>query len=261
MRITALTDEVRGTLRFLNASPRGRGPEITEAPVLIGTVDRLPPGIEALVATSDLQGVTTGMPRLAGEEVPDLLRGLGVLDPSRSGAILAGDFSSDSDARKRGATGDVLTVWRAFSESFRWTLGVAGNHDLFGAEAPSPGPLRHGNGEVLDGTLAVRDELSVAGVGGIIGKPSKVNRKTCDEYWVRISEVLDSGPEILVTHESPLVEGLGEKGSFELAEMVKGKTDLLHICGHCHWSMPLAQMPGGPQILNVDKRVVVLTTG
>ncbi len=54
---------------------------------------------------------------------------LGADHSSPVAALLAGDFYTVPALDKRGGTGDVTDVWRAFGECFAW---VAGNHDLFG---------------------------------------------------------------------------------------------------------------------------------
>ena len=41
------------------------------------------------------------------------------------------------------------------------------------------------------------------------------------------------------------------------AELTKG-SNLLVICGHSHWKVPMTAMPKGVQVLNVDTRVVVM---
>ena len=110
-------------------------------PILSGTVDALPDDLSALLIASDLQGVAPsadhgGALALLGEVLAQELRQLEDLDlipPSRQiGVILAGDLFSAPAGDKRGATGDVRSVWSAFAREARWVAGVAGNHDLFG---------------------------------------------------------------------------------------------------------------------------------
>jgi Icc protein len=103
---------------------------------LRGRVDGLPDGLEAVVLASDLQGRALADPhasedvplRLLGEAVADELHTLAELEeippPERMGVALAGDLYAAPDARKRGATGDVRSVWRAFARrGFRWVVG------------------------------------------------------------------------------------------------------------------------------------------
>ena len=85
----SITTEPILEIPFLNA---GRGPGgfyVDRLPVLVAAVDRLPDGVDAIVATGDLQGRERfeeskgGPPRLLGEVLPrwlstDVLPGLGV---------------------------------------------------------------------------------------------------------------------------------------------------------------------------------------
>ncbi|MEM6959631.1 MAG: hypothetical protein AAF645_28365, partial [Myxococcota bacterium] len=48
-----------------------------------------------------------------------------------------------------------------------------------------------------------------------------------------------------------------QRGSAEVGEAVSGLQGLV-VCGHVHWSTPLFTPEHGPQVLNVDSRVVVL---
>ena len=43
--------------------------------------------------------------------------------------------------------------------------------------------------ELLDGTFVDVDGLRIAGVGGIIGRPTKLNRKTQDDYMRKARDV------------------------------------------------------------------------
>ena len=167
------------TFPFLNAG-KGAG-QFFEAqlPLHHARVDRLPNGVSAIVVTSDLQGrerfqdAPGNAPRLLGEALPRQLRErvlptLGVTDLSTVAALLAGDFYTVPALDKRGGTGDVTDVWRAFGECFTWVTGVAGNHDLFGDRnmtRPSfVPPLYYLDGETID-----VGGFKIGGIGGIIG--------------------------------------------------------------------------------------------
>ena len=56
MRILTIDETPTHEWRYLNAAPRG-GTEAGRLPLLRATVDALPPGLEAVIALSDLQGV------------------------------------------------------------------------------------------------------------------------------------------------------------------------------------------------------------
>lgn len=168
-------------LPFLNA---GRGPGgfyEDRLPIHQAIVDRLPRGLSAIVATSDLQGrermrkSPTTPPRLLGEVLPDILvsRILPELDvPSEDkfGVILAGDFYTVPALDRRGGSGDVTEVWHAFADEFAWVAGVAGNHDTFGETLASSlrfrrsvAPLRSATqGYKNSGKTGLSDSANVA---------------------------------------------------------------------------------------------------
>jgi hypothetical protein len=122
-----------------NAAGHGEIEEI-RVPILRGTVDSLPDGLDALVAAADLQALEppsgSTPPRLLGEALAERLLGLAdrgdLPAPERTAILLAGDLSTVPDLARRGGSGDVRSVWRAIAESFRWVAGVLGNHDEIG---------------------------------------------------------------------------------------------------------------------------------
>jgi hypothetical protein len=77
----------------------------------------------------------------------------------------------------------------------------------------------------LDGDVVEVAGLRIGGIGGIIGSPLKPQRRDESNYF-----------QTLEQHAPRLV-----------------------IRGHKHWPHPLAQFSSGLQVLNVDKRVVILT--
>ena len=124
-------------LRFLNAD-RGGGVVSEFLEFSTAKVDSLPEGLEAVVLTSDLQGVVSswrdgGANVLVGVEVAGELAELAdarkIPALENTGIVFAGDLYSAPAGDKRGATGDVR---EAFSELNRWVVGVPGNHDLAG---------------------------------------------------------------------------------------------------------------------------------
>ena len=87
-------------------------------------MDWLPDGVAAILATGDLQGrqlfedANEGPPKLLGEVLPGVLTGevlpaLG-LPTGRIGVLLTGDFFTVPALDRRGGSGDVTEVWRAF---------------------------------------------------------------------------------------------------------------------------------------------------
>lgn len=269
MKIIRFHSEPIATFLFLNA---GRGPgQFYEdrLPIHHAQVDRLPEGISAIVVTADLQGRERfqdgigGPIRLLGEVVPQRLVeevfALLNLDDSRQvGVLLAGDFYTVPALDRRGGTGDVTSVWRAFSDSFAWVAGVAGNHDLFGVAQETR--LRcHSEMHYLDGETVDVGGLRIGGIGGIIGNPGRPHRRDEDDYLRTLELVLEHQLDVLLMHEGPDGIEPGQRGNSMIRAVLEKQLPLMAIRGHAHWPDPFAQFPGGLQVLNVDARVVILT--
>lgn len=269
MKILEMAKSPLIELRYLNAG-RGVG-QFTEdpLPVHVARVDQLPGGVSALVATADLQGRerfgdSRGGPlRLLGEALPErliheVLPLAGIRSGEPVGALLAGDLYTVPALDARGGTGDVTSVWRAFSEAFHWVAGVAGNHDTFG-DPPQKHPKLFGNTHLLDGDIIDIGGLKIAGLGGIIGRPSRPNRRTEDDYLATLEDLVSQSPDLIVTHEGPDGHHPDQRGLARIRDLLAGSGIGLAIRGHKHWDNPLAELPCGLQILNVDARVVILT--
>lgn len=252
--ITSLTPQPFRFTPFLNAGRNG-GTVRERLPWLRGTVTGLPAELDALLVTSDLQGRgLTGLPRpLLGEAVATEYQrnhaAWKLPPPQQVGVLLAGDYYAAPQADKRGATGDVFPVWQAFAEAFAWVVGVLGNHDHLDA-VPD-------NTALMEAEAVTRSGLSVGGVSGIVGNPRRYARFEWPDYAERVRLALAYQPDILLLHTPPHVSDL-QRGEGELGPLLD-QPNLLTICGHVHWDDPLATLPAGGQVLNVDSRVVVLT--
>lgn len=269
MKITHFHPEPIAFIPFLSAGT-GAIPYFEDRlSVHHATVDRLPDGIDAIVVTADLQGrecvpgVASLPARLLGEVVPQLLIDqvlplLDLEDPSRVAAFLAGDFYTLPGLEKRGGTGDVSSVWQAFCDRFAWVAGVAGNHDLFGPKQETR-PQPHDSMHYLDGDVIELAGLRIGGIGGIIGKPSKPQRREESDYFQTLERILAQDIDVLITHEGPCGIKGGQRGDFRIRDVLDQHAPRLVIRGHKHWPHPLAEFPSGLQILNVDKQVVILT--
>ena len=259
-------------LPYLNA---GRGPgQFTKdlLPIHRAAVDRLPDDTDAVIVTADLQGrevFPKGRPhspdglRLLGEVLPaeladDVLRDIGEFDPRRIGVLLAGDFYTVPALDKRGGSGDVTSVWQAFAEQFGWVVGVAGNHDTFGENRTKPKRLPS-NSHYLDGEVVRVGGLKIAGLGGIIGNPQRIQRRTEDDYLQCLEELLLQEPSIIISHDGPDGPDNGQRGMPSVRNLIDQLPPPILIRGHAHWDVPFATLAGGTQVLNVDARVVVLT--
>ncbi len=271
MKILSVDDEPLDSVRALNAVGRGEVEEVS-IPVLRGTVDSLPEGIDALVAAGDLQALEPGPGRrLVGHAVAERLVALAgagrIPAPGRTGVLLAGDLYTVPDLAKRGGSGDVRSVWLAFAGRFLWTAAVLGNHDEVGPRnrdlrAVSHTPRLH----VLDGSVRDLGGLRVGGVHGIIGNPTRLNRRSEPDFVGQVESVLADGADVLLLHEGPdasAQDGSELRGSPAVRAALEGSglaRPPLVVCGHSWWPVALAVI-GGVQVLKVDARVVVLVRG
>jgi hypothetical protein len=272
MRVLSIDAEPFDEIPAWNAAGRGEI-EPVRVPILRGTVDSLPEGLDALVAAADLQALEppTGPvpPRLLGEALAERLLRLAdrgdVRAPGRTGVLLAGDLYTVPDLARRGGSGDVRSVWLAFAENFRWVAGVLGNHDEIGLrnrdlEKFARTPRVH----ILDGEVRGLDGVRVGGVAGIIGNPSRLNRQDPATFVEKIELTLAGGAHVLVLHEGPDAldtSGKTLRGSADVRNALVGakrEQPPLIVCGHSWWPIPLVELASGIQVLKVDARVVVL---
>ena len=195
MKILSIDQAPIMEFQFLNAGRRPGEFFVDQLPIHTAIVDKLPQDCDAVIVAADLQGrelfpklqlnsSPAGL-RLVGEVLPEflvneLLYGLSI-EPSKVGVFLAGDFYTVPALDKRGGTGDVSAVWREFGEYFQWVVGVAGNHDTFGGPRQSR-PRFSGNLNYLDGASLDIGGIKIAGIGGVIGNPSRLHRRTEDDF-------------------------------------------------------------------------------
>ncbi|MDP6943898.1 MAG: metallophosphoesterase, partial [Myxococcota bacterium] len=186
MRVIALEETPIHQVSYRTVGAGGRV-AFRSAPVVTGWVDALPGALQALVVTSDLQGVSPvdsddEPPALAGvlaAEDLGLLCACDELPPAEAtGVLLAGDLYARPQLDRRGGRGDSRPVWRAFAERFRWVAGVPGNHDGYGATVEEVRAFQSEPGiHLLDGDTVHLDGLDIAGVGGIVGNPRRDHRR------------------------------------------------------------------------------------
>ena len=220
----------------------------------------LPPGLDAIVATADLQGRTTR------DDSPDSLLGVaaahelsrlaqqGQVPPlQRCLVLLAGDFSCAPRCAKRGGLGDVRPVWQAFADTGAKVVGIAGNHDIFGEKGPPSA------GTFLDGDVAEPwPGLRVGGVSGIVGDPKRRWRRTASDFHAQLDRLVEGQPDIIVVHPPPDL-GPGAEGESVVTQWLEeGRFTGVLVCGHHPWAVP-RRHHGHADILNVHGSVAVFT--
>jgi Icc-related predicted phosphoesterase len=246
IEIIDFDDDAIHRLLYLNAA-RGGGSTVETLEIKRARAIGLPDTLDAIVATSDLQGIVPD-PRmceatLLGVAVAEALEELafdGVLPPAdRIGVVLAGDLYSVPTADKRGGFGDVASVWRAFAKRFAWVAGVAGNHDEVTTVK------RADRAHLLDADIVALSGLRVGGVGLIVGNPAKHGRREEDEQLARIALVASEGIDLLILHECPNGDGSRQNGHPAIRAIIDEHANPLTICGHFHWEAPLSCHPSG----------------
>lgn len=258
MKIIKIDQQAFYSIRYINAGKRG-GIVKEILPFFKAYSPTLPDELDAILITSDLQGVVTHGTayQLLGVAVAQAYRELAqqghIPSPKRTGVILAGDLYAATDGAQRGASGDVTSVWQAFA-SFAWVAGVQGNHDRFvDLDWFASEPNIH----LLDHDVMSLSGYQIAGVGGVIGDEQVAGYRGEADFFAALSLVLEQKPEILILHQG--AQGHDQqRGHPEIRQQILAARQPLTICGHVHWEQPLAQLADDVQVLNVDRRVVVL---
>jgi Icc-related predicted phosphoesterase len=110
----------------------------------------------------------------------------------------------------------------------------------------------------LDGETIDLGGLRIAGIGGIIGDPRKLQRRSEEDYLNTLDTLLEPRPDLLLCHEGPEGGERGQRGSSAIREIVQMHRPTLIVRGHSHWDAAMAELVNGTQVLNVDARVAVL---
>lgn len=179
MKILTVADQPFHELLYRTTSNKSQETFIT-LPFYKVKVDVMPKGVKTFIATSDLQGreQNKDLNRLVGEAVAEELSLPQELSeiPNIDLILLAGDFYDYPECGKRGGSSVVTSVWNAFADRFKQVIGVHGNHDIVEDE------LLNSNVNILDGNAFNYAELMLGGVGGIIGRPDRNQRKTEEHF-------------------------------------------------------------------------------
>ncbi|HEX9060773.1 MAG TPA: metallophosphoesterase [Clostridia bacterium] len=261
MRIQNLNEQCIECIPYKTVSP---GCKIvnSELPIIVGEITGLPPDIHAIVVTSDLQGIVIKDNKeiLLGEEVAETLPlffeiELGI-NPQNTIVALCGDFYASLE--KRGGLGDVRNIWDRFNTNFKWVAGIAGNHDCFGDKSAFEEFIKTYGILFLEKEFKQIENMKIAGLSGIIGKPDRINRLDKDHYLSILQRLLLKNPDILILHQTPKYPMNNLEGDENITRIIEASNPVIVFCGHYHWSKPLVELKNTTQILNVDSRVVIL---
>lgn len=262
-------------LEFPYRCARKGGGVATEGmlPILALEAAGLPESLDGLILAADLQGRELLPPtrrnadsparnfregrrllgEVAAERIADLSRA-GRLPPAdRLGIVLAGDLWAEPGTVRRGRSGDVRPVWRAFRECGRWVAGVRGNHDVFLDAASDRGEGIH----LLDAAAIELDGLRLGGVGGVIGNPTKQRTRTEARFTDLVRRLVADRVDLIVLHEGPAGTAAAARGSRAVRAALEGHAGLV-VFGHCYWPVPLERTSDSGWLINVDSRVLVL---
>jgi Icc-related predicted phosphoesterase len=257
MHIVSIDNEPFYSLQYRCSGPRGKSILTQKLPFFRAKVDRLPPGVDAMVLTSDLQGREHDpRNRLLGVRVAEELAQMvqNKMIPQAPIALLAGDLFDYPEMNKRSGCGEVIDVWTAFAEQFDHVLGVHGNHDFIKQPKALPS-----NAAIVDGYVSSTLGLRIGGVSGITGKPTKNQRRTEEDFFSSLDKVVFQNPDILVLHQGPDDPADGRRrGDSSVRENLEFGYSGLTVFGHCYWPDPFVMPLGQGQVVNVDSRVIIV---
>ncbi|NLL05379.1 MAG: hypothetical protein GX270_06230 [Clostridiaceae bacterium] len=261
MRIEKLNENAIENIAYKTIGSNGNIMD-AQIPILMGEMSGLPKYIDALIVTSDLQGIVRkdNHEILLGEVLADYLPIFTTIElgltPQNIGVVLCGDLYAS--LYTRGGLGDVRSVWNQFNKYFKWVIGISGNHDAFGDEKCFQEFKNTEGIYYFDKKVARIDGLKIAGISGIIGKPDRTNRISKEDYLLCLKNLLLKKPDTLMIHQPPqnLMESCNDDEG--ISEIIEASNPTLVFCGHFHWKNPLIELSNRSQVLNVDSRVVIL---
>ena len=102
--------------------------------------------------------------------------------------------------------------------------------------------------------------MQIAGIGGIVGNPKRLQRRWQDEYLAELDLILHADTDVVLMHDGPNAPAQRYKGCDFIREVIERRKPSLVVRGHCHWPEPMVELESGVQVLNVDARVVILKT-
>lgn len=265
MRITKIQEEPIERVPYLAAGAGGKGAVASWLPIFFGEMAGIPDAFDAVIVTSDLQGVIESgdaQPILLGVALPAMLSLLLQIEmpsirPGKTLVLLCGDLFADP--QKRGSSGDPTPVWLAFRHEFEFVIGVNGNHDLFEQNSGTQLKAREGVTVLDDPQLVQVKGLRIAGQRGIVGREDKPNRREQKTFLQGVRNLLRAQPDILLLHQGPDEPSEKLPGLPEIRECLVPYPPVLVCCGHVHWERPFIELENGTQVLNADGKAFVFT--
>lgn len=230
-------------------------------PIFLGDITVSNTDLDFLIVTSDLQGIAeaNGNQYLLGELLPSFLRTLidiEFFENAKVGVLLCGDLYTSLE--KRGASGDVRSVWNQFNDSFEWVAGVAGNHDSFGSDKEKTQFESTEGIHFLHNSTVLLNGIKLGGLGGIIGRSDKLNRLDESDYLEKLSKLTKKELDVILLHETPDFPSLNQIGNARIREVLESGSESTVCCGHCHWEKTSVLLNNNAQVLNVDAKVLLL---
>lgn len=262
IQITSINPDPIEQISFLTIPKNSIEPAEFQLPVYKGKVTGLPKNIESIVVTSDLQGVVIihNETILLGEFLAEQLQLIYSyyfpdIKLKNSIAFLCGDMYAN--LIKRGQGGNPTYVWEKFSNTFGYTIGIAGNHDHFEDGITHINQLE--NTTLLTNNVVKIKDITIAGLSGIIGRPDKNFRLDETTYTKALRSLLKKKPDILLTHLSPMIPEKNLLGEILLTTELQNAEKTIMFCGHSHWDIIKPQtISNTTQILNADSKVYIL---
>lgn len=215
-----------------------------------------------IIAFSDMQGVTADK----GEYCPlgiDVLKNLlpilsleNVIPKlSDTACFIAGDMYASTTDFRMGLSGNIDdVVCEACQSDFSSVSMVLGNHDVLSEHCVSD--LKSSKVLILDGDHRYRDNITIAGISGIMGNPRKPNRNDEKMFISKLRRIQNKNVDILLLHEGPHISDEQIGNEFIRGQLL-GLQNKLIISGHAHWNEPVAAL-GNNLIINSDARIVIL---
>ncbi len=219
--------------------------------------------VDYLILASDLQGnvFENDEPILLGEVLPDYLQLIFEtkfpdINLQRVGVILCGDLYARLD--KRGGLGDVKQVWRNFNQNFSFVAGVSGNHDYYGSPEEFEAFKSEKEIHYLDKQIKNIKGISMGGLSGIIGKPTKHFRNEEASHLKELKKLLAKNPDLILLHEGPSSSVPPNVGNPKIRELIEKAKPSVICFGHNQWKDILVERADGGLLVNLDGRCILL---